>query len=165
MEGDPATDTALMLSFIRWLVGGGGSREEYTAAIDALKSRGLVHQTRAGRPLPTEAGASLWAHARRVVSAEILGAQGQLRRPCFVVYGADGRPVGFRDWDDAVSYARWAMEENPDAFAHAGRPEDLVEAWDRALVSPEEAERIEQDGTSVLNQPSQEPVDAPATGG
>lgn len=151
-------DLALMVSFIRWLFSGEGLKEEYAAALADLKARGLVRQTHVGRPMPSEHGLPLWNHARRVIATETLLSPGSLRRPCFVVMDASMRATAFRDWDQAVRFARWEMETHPGAFGPISLPEDLVEVWDRALVSQEEAARLEKDGAVALALP--EPVDS-----
>ena len=108
---------------------------------------GLIRQTQSGRSLPTETGQALWDYAKRAVAREVLGlTDAKSRRPCFVVFDSEERPVAFTEWDIAVSFARWQMEMRPDAYLGIGVPEDVVELWDRSSLSPGEAERLDEAG-------------------
>ncbi len=147
MDAQPTTDLALMMAFMRDLVNGQGEREPWTARIQDLKARGYLRQTHSGRALPTEAGLALWAHAKRAIAREVLGlADPQARKPFFCVLDAEGRPVGFTEWECAVAFARWQMESRPAAFHSVSMPEDAVELWDRSSISPEAALRLDESG-------------------
>lgn len=149
---DPATDLGLMMAFMRDLVNGEGDRELWTRRLQDLKTRGLIRQTQSGRSLPTEPGISLWNHAKRAVARETLGlSDPQARRPYFVVFDSEERPVAFQEWDQAVAFARWQIESHPQAFAQVRMPEDAVELWDHSAFSQREVALLAEHGQAAIN--------------
>lgn len=157
MDALPSTDLALMMAFMRDLMNGEGERETWTARIQELKARGYLRQTHSGRPLPTETGLGLWAHAKRAIAREVLGvSEPQSRKPCYVVFDAEGKPIAFHEWDWAVAFARWQCEARPAAFIDVRMPEDLVELWDRSSLSPETVLAIDESGHAQVDPASTE---------
>jgi hypothetical protein len=154
---DPSTDLGLMMAFMRDLVNGDGDRDLWCRRLGDLKDRGLIRQTQSGRSLATETGKPLWEHAKRAVAREALGLSApQARRPCFVVFDSEERPVAFQEWDQAVAFARWQMESHPEPFSHVRMPEDAVELWDRSSLSQGEADLLEETGQAPVCAPTKE---------
>ena len=155
-----ATDVELMVALAKDMAHGTGEVDEFVVRMRELKGRELVWQSKIGRPMPTAKGRPLWDHAFSIVAGGILyGRAAESRRPCFVVFDTEGRPLAFRCWDDAVAFARWLMGAASMSFSAVENPEDLVESWERAHLSPVEAARLESEGAVPIPSPADEGVD------
>lgn len=145
------SDLELMVDLARDLCMGAGENDAFVLRLRELKSRDLIWQSKIGRALPTQKGRDLWAHATSIIAGEVLyGRCAEARRPCFVVFDAEDKPLAFRCWDDAVAFARWLKDSSPDAFGTVGNAEDLVETWERANLSSDEADRLEREGSVAI---------------
>jgi hypothetical protein len=149
-------DLDIMASFLGMLLDGEGDEEgeRWTAGLSELKSRGLVRQTRSGRPMPTAKGRALWSHARSVRARALLGERPDAGRPFFVVFGWRGGGLAFRDWVSASYHAHALVKQGFAPHGGIGAPEDLIEIWPSLHLPPDVARRASNEGSAVLEEGS-----------
>lgn len=150
---DAQADLSLMLAFLRDVWKGEECPPGFAERLVELKKRGLVRQVPPhGRAAPTPPGEILWNHAKDLLARETLGERRiGSRRPYFVVFDGERKPYGFKDWDRAVEFAGRCLSESPGAFAAVGTPEDLVEIWERSLLSPDAIEKVDRHGVAIVS--------------
>jgi hypothetical protein len=146
-------DLELMASFLGMLLDGegdeGGAR--WALELGELKARGLVRQTRVGRPMPTLKGRALWTHVRAVRARMALGKAASAGQPFFVVFGPSKGGIAFRDWAAAQSHARTLVEGGfLGKNGSLSGPEDLIETWPASHLAPEVALKADLEGDAVI---------------